>query len=163
MPTARFSQEVRKFSKSADYRFYIVGAGDFSDLIPLIYRDRNVVHVGKVPVVSPVVLKGRVCVAPLVSGAGFRGKTVQYAELGRPCVSTSIGVSGLAFRNDELILVEDSPDLFAKRVVDLISNSDDWERITSSAIETANEYCGWGPRVLALESLYNSQASTCEI
>ncbi|MDD5706906.1 MAG: glycosyltransferase, partial [Kiritimatiellae bacterium] len=66
--------------------------------------------------------RAAVCVAPLVSGAGFRTKVVQYAALRRPCDATSIAVEDIALEHGREIMVADDCQSFASSVVTLLRN-----------------------------------------
>ena len=56
------------------------------------------------------------------TGAGLRGKLIQYAALERVCVATSIASAGLLFEDGRDIVVSDDPAAFAERVVFLLRN-----------------------------------------
>ena len=72
----------------------------------------SVVFVGRVDDILEPLGNARICVSPLISGAGFRGKINQYSAVGRPTVSTSIGVSGTPYVNGESVVIADRPEAF---------------------------------------------------
>ena len=75
-------------------KIYIVGAYP-SKWIRALSKQRNVFVTGKVPDIRPYIQKACVCIAPLISGAGLRGKVLQYASLRRTFVATPIAVTDL--------------------------------------------------------------------
>ena len=55
----------------------------------------NVRMVGWVPSVAPYLERARVCVVPLLHGAGVKGKVVESLMAGTPVVTTTIGAEGI--------------------------------------------------------------------
>jgi glycosyltransferase involved in cell wall biosynthesis len=106
-------------SHVSDVSVYLVGAAP-----PKTVRDyhdgRRVIVTGTVDDIRPYIQRASVCLAPLVSGAGLRGKVIQYASLKRVCVATSIAATDLQFENAKEIFIADDPAEFAERVVFLL-------------------------------------------
>jgi polysaccharide biosynthesis protein PslH len=75
---------------------------------------------GTVPDVRPYLARARVAVAPLLSGGGTRLKVLEALDAGRPLVSTSVGIDGLADLIGSGVVVADEPAEFAKRLVELL-------------------------------------------
>jgi GT2 family glycosyltransferase/glycosyltransferase involved in cell wall biosynthesis len=75
--------------------------------------------VGFVPDVRAELERAAVFVCPIQSGSGVRVKLLEAFASGIPCVSTYVGAEGLARRDGEFCLLADSPEGFAKRVVEL--------------------------------------------
>jgi GT2 family glycosyltransferase len=67
----------------------------------------------------------RVMVAPLRFGGGMKGKVIESMRFGVPCVTTSIGVQGLADTSGFLI-AEDSASGFADAVTALLADNQLW-------------------------------------
>jgi len=70
--------------------------------------------------------KSRVCLVPLLFGAGLKGKMIDAMLYGTPCITTSIGAEGL-FGNFE-------PNGFI---------SDDWQNFTENAIQLYTNESVW--------------------
>ena len=77
---------------------------------------------GYVEDVREVFAKYAVFVCPILSGSGVRVKLLEAFAAGIPVVSTTVGAEGLAGKDGEFCLLADSPDLFAKHVVELFEN-----------------------------------------
>ncbi len=69
-----------------------------------------------------------VCVVPLRFGAGVKGKVIEAMYYGIPIVSTSIGLEGLA-DIERYIIPYDDAEAFAQRVISLINQSDETQRL----------------------------------
>jgi hypothetical protein len=75
---------------------------------------------GTVDDVRPYLAQTRVAVAPLRSGGGTRLKILEALAVGRPVVSTSIGVDGLEDLIGRGVVVADESAPFADAVADLL-------------------------------------------
>jgi len=99
-------------------RLAIVGKGPSARVCTLAKED--LVHVtGGVPEVEPYYAEADVVVVPIRYGGGTRIKILEALALGRPVVSTTIGAEGLDLRNEEDILLADTPHDFAHHCVAL--------------------------------------------
>ena len=67
----------------------------------------------------------RVIVAPLRYGAGVKGKVVEAMRFGVPCVTTSVGVQGLA-NTDSFLAAVDEAAVFAEQVMTLLDDDAAW-------------------------------------
>jgi glycosyltransferase involved in cell wall biosynthesis len=63
-----------------------------------------------------------VAVAPLLQGSGTRLKILEYLSCCLPVVSTSIAAEGLEIENGANIFIEDDPEEFAVRTIELLRN-----------------------------------------
>ncbi len=63
-----------------------------------------------------------VFVCPILSGSGMRVKLLEAFAAGIPAVSTGVGAEGLVTRNGEECLLADTPEEFAARVLELLSD-----------------------------------------
>jgi len=86
-----------------------------------------------------VVSNARVCVAPLRFGAGIRGKLTEAMQNGTPSITTSIGVEGMHGDLPWSGFVEDIPENFADKAVELYSNKSVWEKKQQNGIKIINQ------------------------
>lgn len=139
-----------------DYRFLVVGAGDTQKLKTLSQRDPSVVYTGRVDDIITYIRRGKVCVLPLISGAGIRGKLNQYSIAGRPSVSTRIGNMGLNYPDGEAILIADQPADFAKAVVRLLTDYEFNRSVAKLAKTHAQANFTWDKHIFRLLELYHA-------
>lgn len=130
-----------------DVRFYIVGNNPTKRIQDL--QSDDIIVTGFVPDVIPYLLNSRVFVCPLRYGSGLKGKIGEALVTGIPIVTTSIGAEGMGFVDGVNGLVADSPEEFAKRVVEVYTNEALWQRISGEgkrhgqrlySFETAETY-----------------------
>jgi glycosyltransferase involved in cell wall biosynthesis len=88
---------------------------------------------GFVDDMRPEVLAGDVSVIPLRVGSGTRLKTFEAMALGRPVVSTTLGVEGLAVVPGEHCLIADTAEAFAAEIIRLLADAQLRGRLAASA------------------------------
>lgn len=136
------------------FEFVILGRGPLDWVKENYGRDPNVKVLGEVDDFIPHLVSSRVCLSPLVSGAGFRGKLNQYSAVRRPTVSTSIGACGTVYQHGKDVMIADDPEQFARYVVDLIRDDALHARISEAAYQTSRREYSWEPHVKRLEEIY---------
>lgn len=94
-----------------------------------------------------------VFVVPLLSGSGVRVKILNAMAMGLPIVSTSVGAEGLDARPGTAMLIADTPDGFARAVVEVMKRRDLADRLGREGRALVCEKYSWkivGERLLAL-------------
>jgi sugar transferase (PEP-CTERM/EpsH1 system associated) len=87
---------------------------------------------GFVPDLKAMYRQAGIVVAPLRFGAGTQNKVLEAMAMGIPVVSGKIGFDGLEVENGEGVFLELTPELFAKRTIELL-NSETLRRTTGEA------------------------------
>ncbi len=136
------------------YKFYIVGSGDVSDIRRISKGDKSVVITGMVDSVVPYILKAKVCVSPLISGAGIRGKQNQYSILGRPSVTTSTGNNGLEYKHEDSVLIADNAKNFAESIIRLLSDDELYLKLQRNSQNIAAACYTWPSHIKKLTTIY---------
>jgi glycosyltransferase involved in cell wall biosynthesis len=88
---------------------------------------------GDVPDLAPYFRQARLLAAPLRFGAGVKGKIVESIAHGVPVVTTTIGVEGIPLQPERDVLVADSCDELANRVVRLLRDDALWRGMSAAA------------------------------
>lgn len=96
----------------------------------------------------------RVVVAPLLFGAGVKGKVVEAMRFGIPIVTTSIGVQGLT-HDKNIIAIEDRAEDFAERVNELLDDDLIWEKHSYNQTVYVKENFSEESMKKAFSQLYN--------
>lgn len=123
---------------AAPFLISIVGFGDATPLRPLI-RIPEVRLIGAVPDVRPWMEQADAVVVPVRAGGGTRIKILEAFSFQRPVVSTSIGAEGIAARDEEHILIGDTPQRFAEQCLRLMGDHALGERLAANARRLAEE------------------------
>jgi len=126
-------------------RVTIVGADPPPEVIEL---SSSLVDVkGWVQDLDPLVNSARALVAPLSYGAGLKGKVTQALAEGLPVVTTPIGAEGLDAVDGEQLLIGETPEELAERVIAVLSDAGLWHRLSRAGQVLAAERCS--PAVMA--------------
>lgn len=67
---------------------------------------------------------GNIMIVPILSGSGMRMKILEAAAMSMPILTTSVGVEGLEFKNNESCIIEDTPEGWASAIMRLNSDPD---------------------------------------
>src|SRR5574337_763735 len=124
-----------------DVEFHIVGAQAPESVMALGHLP-GIHVVGFVADLDPVLQAMRVGVAPLLYGAGIKGKVAVSMGAGIPCVCTAIAAEGMGIRDAEHALVDDEPGAFADAVVSLYTQPAVWQRVSRAGQALVQERFG---------------------
>lgn len=133
-------------------KLYLVGRGPQEDIIAL-GKDPNIVVTGTVDDVRPYFNKASLFICPVRLGGGFRGKILEAMACGRPVVSTSLGAFGSGAVDGENILIADSPDDFAEKVIEVLKDEALWKKISAGGRKLVEEKFSWQKGVEILEKV----------
>ena len=76
-----------------------------------------------------------VMLVPLLSAGGIRVKIIEGMAHGKAIISTKIGAEGIDYKNEENILLADSPKDFYNEALKIISGKTDYKKIGENARE----------------------------
>lgn len=136
-----------------DVRFYIVGRSPHRRVLRLA-RDPAVTVTGYVDDVRPHIAAASVYVVPLRVGGGTRLKVLEALACGKAIVSTSLGCEGLGLTPGRELLVADTPQEFARCMVELLRSPERREELGQAARRFAEERYDWRLIVPRLERVY---------
>ncbi|HEY8270760.1 MAG TPA: glycosyltransferase [Pseudobdellovibrionaceae bacterium] len=121
-------------------RFYVAGSNPPVEIRALACED--VIVLGFVEELNPLLDKMRVSVAPLRYGAGIKGKIGSALAVGLPVVATSLAAEGMALTNGENVLIADGAEPFADAIVKIYQDVALWNRLSHKGLEFAES--AWG-------------------
>jgi glycosyltransferase involved in cell wall biosynthesis len=93
----------------------------------------NVTLTGFVDDIRPYVAQSNVYVIPLLVGSGTRIKAFEAMAMGRPVVSTSLGIEGLDVTDDKHFLRADTAEAFSRSILALLDDAALRTRIAGAA------------------------------
>jgi sugar transferase (PEP-CTERM/EpsH1 system associated) len=103
-------------------RFQIVGAAPAPRVLALA-RESSIEVTGAVPDVRPYYAGASVCVAPLRIARGIQNKVLEAMAMSRPSVVTPAALDGIAATDGEHVLVAESEEEFARKVISVLQNA----------------------------------------
>ena len=96
---------------------------------------------GWVEDLDPLLRGARVSVAPVRFGAGANGKVAQSLGAGLPVVTTALGAAGFAAQDGVHLFTADSPELMARRIVELHRDAAAWQAMSRAGRELIAATC----------------------
>ena len=106
-------------------RFLVVGDNASPEV--KAHASEDVLMLGYVPDVEPLLESSRVFVAPIRFGAGVKGKIGEALSHGIPVVTTSVGAEGMGFTDGREALIADDPRAFAEAIVRAYGERELWQ------------------------------------
>lgn len=140
-------------AKRPDCTLAIVGRRPAPEISRLAENDRLIQVTGTVADVRPWLFGGTVSIVPLRIGGGTRLKIYEAMAARTAVVSTSIGAEGLDVRDGENIYLADAPREFADRILVLLENAAERERVASAAWSLVDSKYSWEVVARGMERL----------
>ncbi len=119
-----------------DLKFYIAGRN--ADRIKLDLS-KNVIVTGEVENAYDFMNSKGIMIVPLLSGSGIRVKIIEGMALGKTIVSTSLGAEGIPCKDGQNILIADTPEAFAEKIIKCINEKIYYSVIGDNAYQFAKQ------------------------
>ena len=118
-------------SEAPDLQFHIYGSA-MSDEIRDLESD-TVLPQGFVEDLADAYDRHRIFVAPLLSGAGIKGKVLAALAHGVPCVLTPTAAEGIGLRHGHDCLIATTPGEWRDAILKLQGDDDLWQKLSGNA------------------------------
>lgn len=109
-------------------KLYVVGSNMSSE--EFAYASDDIVIVGYLPDLAPLLQSARILIAPLRFGAGMKGKIGQALSYGLPVVTTTIGAEGFGLVHGSEAMLADGPVAFANAVYQVYTDDQLWYKLS---------------------------------
>jgi GT2 family glycosyltransferase/glycosyltransferase involved in cell wall biosynthesis len=128
-----FARQVMPLVNGADpgLAFWIYGSG-MTDAVHAL-RTGTVHPEGFVDQVADAYDRHRIFVAPLLSGAGIKGKVLAALAHGIPCVLSPVAAEGIGLRHGLDCMIAKTPQEWAEAIARLQQDDQLWDRISQNA------------------------------
>jgi len=112
-----------------EIKLYLIGSNPSDEIVSL--AENNIIVTGYVTddELKRYYLSARLSIAPLMYGAGVKGKVIESLSYGVPVVTTSVGAQGIDIE-DSGLLVGNHEDEFADHIIQLIEQGELWSNIS---------------------------------
>lgn len=128
---------IRKQLPKAELHIY--GAYASQKVNQLHHEKQGFLIKGFADDVNDVMQQAKVCLAPIRFGAGLKGKLVDAMQNGTPCVTTTIGVEGMFGDLSSNGFIEDNPEEFANKSVELFNSEPLWDNYQQNGFKIINK------------------------
>jgi glycosyltransferase involved in cell wall biosynthesis len=136
-------------------KFYIVGSSPGKKTRQLA-GDKDVIVTGYVRDVGYYYEQCTVFVAPILVGGGIIVKILNAMAAGRPVVTTPFGNEGIGAIPERDIRIADSPEEFAQKTIELLTNDSLWYAIAKNGRDFVQRRYNWEDAMQDLEGAYRS-------
>ncbi len=155
-----FAKEIFPFMRKLLPKivFRIVGRRPSELLKARLSAMAGIDFVGEVKDVRPYLDRAAVIVVPLRIGGGSRLKILEALAAGKAVVSTSIGAEGLDLKPGRDVLIADSPQDFARCVMDLLLAKAARRELGANGRKLVTETYGWNGIAMRLETVWLAAA-----
>jgi glycosyltransferase involved in cell wall biosynthesis len=109
---------------------YVYGS-DMPDNFKL-YESDNIKMIGYVENLDDIFHHCRIFVAPLLSGAGIKGKVLESVAYGVPTVLSPIAAEGTGLSDGLTTLIANSPPEWVETIVKLYNNENSWNKMSEN-------------------------------
>jgi glycosyltransferase involved in cell wall biosynthesis len=139
--------------KCDDISLTVIGRGLLSQDLKAILCLASVNYQGEVKDVLPFYAETDVVIVPLLSGSGTRLKVLEAMAYNRPIVSTSKGAEGINYERNGHLLIEDDPYSFAKGILELLTNSELYAKLSKNPNLLIKDHNTWYTIGLTLKEI----------
>jgi len=108
---------------------------------------QNVIVTGLVPDLRQEIASSELYVAPLISGSGFKNKIVEAIASGTFVAATRMAVESMGERLQQLLLVADSADDLARKILRYLEDPERFDERLREAREIVKTEFAWECRV----------------
>lgn len=123
--------------KSPGIHFNVYGSAITQEIEALATDD---VHIeGFVESLDTVFNQCRVFVAPLLSGAGIKGKVLESVSYQIPCVLSPIAAESTGLIHDLNSKIAETPEQWADSIIAIYTNETEWNRLSRKSAELVSE------------------------
>lgn len=127
-----------------DLHLHLVGSGQLPTKLESLLDQNNqfvTYHGYQSDKVLDVFYKGvKVALAPLLVGAGVKGKINQAMHLGVPVVATPVGVEGMHTEHGVDCLIASEPEEFSEAIIKVATDCELWERLVEGGVRNIEEH-----------------------
>jgi glycosyltransferase involved in cell wall biosynthesis len=137
-----------------DLKLFVVGQ-DPPHAIRELAKDPSIIVTGFVDDVRPYVARASVVIAPFISGPGIKNKVLEAMAMGKPVVTTSIGVRGINATHGDHLCIADNPVKFADHVEGLLLDKAKRGRIGHQAREFVKKHRSWARVTGKMDAIFH--------
>jgi glycosyltransferase involved in cell wall biosynthesis len=153
-----FAQEVFPLIRQIDpeVTLTILGKNPPADFYQLQAKNPSVIEVtGYVQDLTPYLERAALMVIAVRAGGGMRVRILEAFARGMPVVTTTVGLEGIEAQAEEQILVEDTPEAFAKATLRVLQDGQLGYRLAENGRRLAEEMYDWQVVLTKMDAIYN--------
>lgn len=126
-----------------ELKLLVVGSGELPQKYNHIKQTVGISFTGTVDDVKIWYNKAAISIVPLLTGSGTRLKILEAMGLGVPVISTRRGAEGINYTDGKDILIADSTEEFASKLIQLLKSKNDRMNLQLQAIALVKAKYDW--------------------
>lgn len=126
-----------------EVKLYLYGGGDYANLELAAKIKSHVVLKGFVEDIWSEISDKELAIVPLRIGSGIRVKILELLAAGKNILTTSLGAEGISVEDNRHLLIADSPELFAQRIVDFFRGGFDSDQLILNGKQFIKDHFVW--------------------
>ncbi|MES2448328.1 MAG: glycosyltransferase family 4 protein [Bacteroidota bacterium] len=123
----------------AQAKLHIYGAYPSQKVLQLHNTKENFYVVGRADDARQTIAKHRILLAPILFGAGVKGKFIDAMQVGTPSVTTTIGAEAMKGNLEWNGFIEDDVNQFISKATELYQNKALWLQAQQNGVKIINE------------------------
>jgi len=127
-----------------DVSLTVVGRNPSPRLLREIRSQPELKFTGRVDDVRPYLSSHALYIIPLRIGGGTRIKAYEAMAMGKPVISTSVGIEGLPVKHGEHFILADGADSFARGIIKLLHQDECREALARRGMDFVRRNFSWG-------------------
>ncbi|MEM9885925.1 MAG: glycosyltransferase [Bacteroidota bacterium] len=135
-----------------EVKLWIVGRNPAKEVKEL-EKDKSILVTGRVDDIRPYLQRATVGIDPIRIAAGLQNKILVSLASSLPVVSTSVGNEGIGTPENEVILLADNEEEFAKKTVRLLNDAILRKQMGRNALRFMQQYWTWEYHFERLEEM----------
>lgn len=143
------------WTKLPNVRLLISGASPNNKVLAL--KSDKVKISGWVDDIRENFAKSRILVAPMLTSIGLQNKLLEAMAMQLPCITSTLANNALGARHDEQIMVADTPEQFAKYIIELLQDGTKAKKIAANGYKFVINNFNWQTTTATLEQLFRKK------
>ncbi|MCX6297260.1 MAG: glycosyltransferase [Bacteroidetes bacterium] len=143
------------WNKLPNTRLLISGAAPHKSVLEL--ASKNVVVSGWVDDIRINFAKSKILVAPMQISIGLQNKLLEAMAMELPCITSTLANNALGAKPNEQILVADTPEQYARHIIDLLQNENKAKQIAINGYQFVINKFNWKSTTAILEKLISGK------
>jgi len=134
-----------------DIRLLLAGANP--NIRVMVLKSNNVEVSGWVPDMRECYAMAKIFIAPMQIGTGLQNKLLEAMAMQIPCITSPLANQALQAKENEEILIADTPEAYANHIIFLLDNPEKASRIARAGYEYILRNFSWEAETDKIEQL----------
>ena len=131
----------------------VMFAGASPDQKVKTVKSKNIKVTGWVDDIRECYAKAKIFIAPMQIGTGLQNKLLEAMAMKIPCISSPLANNALKAKDGEEIIIGDSPEKYAEKIIYFLENYNEAEKIAENGFSFVHKNYNWENATMKLEKL----------